>query len=149
MLDQTIIGKTGPTFMFEVDKRHVKQFAQAIGDDNPLYTEPTYADQSPYNGLIAPPTFPVVAGVEGEGIELDLDKKRMLHGEQSFIYHRPLKVGESLTCQIKVADLYEKEGKKGKMQFIILDTEMRDTEGDLVVTSRMNIIYPQPPVQAV
>lgn len=35
------------------------------------------------------------------------------------------------------------------MQFIILDTEMRDTEGDLVVTSRMNIIYPQPPVQAV
>ncbi|WP_423799809.1 MaoC family dehydratase N-terminal domain-containing protein [Neobacillus sp. SAB-20_R2A] len=140
-LDNSIIGLTGPAFLFEVEKRHIRQFAQAIGDDHPLYTDEEYAAKTPYRGIIAPPTFPIVIGAEGEGISLDLDPKRMLHGEQEFIYHRPIRPGDRLICQMKVADLYEREGKSGKMQFLVLDTEIADESGNMVVVSRMNIIY--------
>ncbi len=65
----------------------------------------------------------------------------MLHGEQEFIYHRPIRAGDRLSCQMKVTDVYEKEGKNGPMQFLVMDTEMKDEEGELVVISRTNIIY--------
>lgn len=102
-----------------------------------------YAKGTPYKGIIAPLTFPIAIGAEGEGIDLKLDQKRMLHGEQEFLYSRPIRPGDSLVCQMKVADLYEREGKSGKMQFLVLDTEIKDENGDMVVISRMNIVYRQ------
>src|SRR5690625_15763 len=86
-------------------------------------------------------SFPVALTSEGGELPLDLDMKRMLHGEQEFIYERVIHAGDKLHCQMSVADLYEKEGKSGTMQFLVLDTEMKDENNKLVVTSRMNIIY--------
>lgn len=140
-LDTSIIGLQGDMFVVEVEKGHIKRFAQAIGDDNPLYTDEEFAKQTPYGGLIAPPSFPIALAAGDKGIELNLDEKRMLHGEQEFIYTRPIRPGDVLHCQMKVADLYEKEGKSGKMQFLVLDTEMKDKEGNMVVVSRTNIVY--------
>lgn len=141
-LDQSLIGLTGPQYVFEVEKRHIRQFAEAIGDSNPLYVDEEYAKSTIYGGIIAPPSFPVAIGADsGQGVELPLDYSRMLHGEQEFIYHRPIRAGDSLSCQMKVTDVYEKEGKNGPMQFLVMDTEMKDQEGELVVISRTNIIY--------
>ncbi|WP_419887174.1 MaoC family dehydratase N-terminal domain-containing protein [Neobacillus niacini] len=140
-IDTSIIGLTGPPFTFEVEKRHICQFALAIGDYNPLYLDEEYAARTPYGAIIAPPTFPIVIGAEGEGIKLELDPKRMLHGEQEFIYTRPIRLGDTLICQMKVTDLYERKGKSGNMQFLVVDTEITDEGGNMVVISRMNIIY--------
>lgn len=141
-LDQSLIGLTGPQYVFEVEKRHIRQFAEAIGDSNPLYVDEEYAKSTIYGGIIAPPSFPVAIGADsGQGVELPLDYSRMLHGEQEFIYHRPIRAGDRLSCQMKVTDVYEKEGKNGPMQFLVMDTEMMDEEGELVVISRTNIIY--------
>ena len=35
----------------------IMRFAEGIGDDNPLWTDPAYASASVYGGLIAPPSF--------------------------------------------------------------------------------------------
>ncbi|ASK62372.1 dehydratase [Virgibacillus phasianinus] len=140
-LDESVIGLTGEKYTFDVEKRHVKQFAEAIGDQNPLYTDEAFAADSRYGQLIAPPTFAMTIGSEGGDFPIELDTRRMLHGEQEFIFYRQIVVGDRLHCQMKVSDLYEKEGKSGTMQFLILDTEMEDDTGDLVAISRTNIIY--------
>lgn len=141
-LDQHLIGLTGPHYVFEVEKRHIRQFAQAIGDPNPLYVDEAFAKSTSYGGIIAPPSFPVAIGADsGQGINLPLDYSRMLHGEQEFIYQRPIRSGDRLHCQMKVTNVYEKEGKNGTMQFLVMDTEMKDENGELVVISRTNIIY--------
>ena len=49
-----LIGKTGKPFTFKVEQRHIRQFAQAIGDTNPLYTDEEYVINTPHKGLIAP-----------------------------------------------------------------------------------------------
>jgi len=140
-LDKSIIGLTGEKFVFEVKKKRISQFADAIGDTNPLYVDESSAKKSSYGGLIAPPTFPIAVGSAGGDIPLDLDTRRMLHGQQEFIYYQPIRPGDRLHCQMKVNDLYERKGKSGNMQFLVLDTEMQDEEGKLVAISRMNIIY--------
>ncbi|APC48880.1 dehydratase [Virgibacillus halodenitrificans] len=140
-LDNSIIGMTGESFTFEVEKGHIKRFAEAIGDNNPLYINQEYAEKTTYQSVIAPPTFLIAAGANGGDLPLELDTKRMLHGEQEFIYYKSVRPGDSLQCQMKVSDLYEREGKSGSMQFLILDTEMKDPQGELVAISRMNIIY--------
>lgn len=138
-----LIGKTGKPFTFKVEQRHIRQFAQAIGDTNPLYTDEEYAKNTPHKGLIAPLTFPVAVTPDNENdaLDLGLDYRRMLHGEQQFIYTRPIRVGEMLYCQMKVTDVYEKEGKNGMMEFILFDTEIKDENGGHIVTSRTNIVY--------
>lgn len=135
-------GLTGTQFVFEVEKRHIRQFAEAIGDSNPLYVDEEYAAKTMYGGIIAPPTYPIAIGQDsGESLDLKLDQRRMLHGEQEFIYKRPIRPGDKLYCQMKVSDVYERNGKKGPMQFVVLDTEMKDEADQLVVISRTNIIY--------
>ena len=141
-LNESIIGLTGNEFVFTVEKRHVRQFAQALGDTNPLYLDDEYAKDSRHGGLIAPLTFPIAIGADGEGsIALELDHRRMLHGEQEFVYFRPIRVGDALHCQSKVTGLYERNGKSGKMQFLSIMTEMNDPSGEKVAESIMNIIY--------
>jgi acyl dehydratase len=142
MVLENLNGLTGSEFIFEVEKRHIRQFAEAIGDLNPLYVDEEYAAKTSYGGIIAPPTFPIAIGQDsGESLDLGLDQRRMLHGEQEFIYNRPIRPGDILYCQMKVSDVYEREGRKGPMQFLVLDTEMKDESGELVVISRTNIIY--------
>lgn len=139
---QALKGKTGKPFSFQVDHRHIRQFARAIGDLNPLYFDEDYAKATIHGGIIAPPTFPVVITDEdGDTLDLGLDYNRMLHGEQQFIYSRPIRPNDQLTGQMKVTDVYEREGKKGTMEFLVLDTEITDKHGNHVVTSRTNIIY--------
>lgn len=140
-LDKSMIGLTGPVYTFDVEKRHSRQFAEAIGDMNGLYADEDYAEQSPYGKLVVPPTFPVAIASDGGGLPINLDARRMLHGEQEFVYHRSISPGDRLYCQMKVADLYDREGKSGPMQFLVLDTEMKDEAGEMVAVSRMNIIY--------
>lgn len=137
-----LVGKTGNPFVFQVDQRHIRQFSQAIGDTNPLYMDEEYAKTTVHGGIIAPPTFPIAIKPEnGEELDLGLDYRRMLHGEQQFIYTRAIRPGDVLHCQLKVTDVYEREGKNGKMEFLVLDTEIQDAQGQHVVTSRTNIVY--------
>ena len=140
-LDKSIIGLTAKEYIFEVEKRHIRQFAEAIGDSNSLYTDEDYASETAYEGLIAPPTFPVAVASEGGDLPINLDTRRMLHGEQEFIYYRPIRPGDRLHCQMKISDLYEREGKSGNMQFLVLDTEMKNEEEEMVAISQMTIVY--------
>ncbi|WP_200416378.1 MaoC family dehydratase N-terminal domain-containing protein [Virgibacillus salexigens] len=140
-LDKSVIGLQGKVYNFEVEKRHIRQFAEAIGDPNPLYRDEQYAKDTPHKGIIAPLTFPITIGADGGDLPLQLDTKRMLHGEQEFIYYQSIRPGDRLQCQMKVTDLYEREGKSGRMQFLVIDTEIKDDEEQMVAISRMNIIY--------
>ena len=64
----------------------------------------------------------------------------LVHGEQEFEYLRPVRAGETLALTGRVADIYEKSGSSGTLDFVVLETEARDTEGELVFFSRNTLI---------
>ena len=65
----------------------------------------------------------------------------MLHGEQEFIYHRPIAVGDVLVGKGKIVDAYQKESKGKTMTFFVSETKWSDeATGEPVVTVRYNTI---------
>jgi acyl dehydratase len=101
-LNQEFVGRRFvSTVPFQVGREHIRQFAQAIGDDNPLYHDVEAAKAAGYPDLVAPPTFLINAvpgdlGLPTDDPALGLDYALVVHGEQRFTLHRPLVAGDEL-----------------------------------------------------
>jgi acyl dehydratase len=110
-LDQRFIGREyPPTAAYEVGREKIREFAEAIGDESPVYRDPDAARALGHPDVIAPPTFPVVIAMRaGAQIafdpELGLDYSRVVHGEERFVYDRPIRAGDRLTAAVHVDNI--------------------------------------------
>jgi len=78
-----------------------------------------------------------------------LDLTRVLHGEQRFEYHKPVRPGMTLTVTNRPGQSWTKEGKKGgTMRFSESISEYRDEKGELVVTATSVGIVTEKAVQS-
>ena len=60
----------------------------------------------------------------------------MLHAEQQYVYHKPIRPGDELTVSTRRGNAWTKEGRRGgALNFTETITEYRDANGDLVVTA--------------
>ena len=73
-------------------------------------------------------------------LELGLNFMTLVHGEQEFEYVRPVRAGETLTLKGRIADVYEKVGSSGTLDFVVLETEAADAAGKPVFYSRNILI---------
>lgn len=138
-IDRTIIGSKSEVMEFEVEKGAIRAFAHALGSKNPLYFDEEYAKSQGYASLVAPPTFPAVFKLPKPGFNLELS--RTLHGEQEFIYERPIVAGDVLRCSNQLTDIFEKESKNRNMTFYIFEIRGEDLQGNLVFRSKTTVIY--------
>jgi 3-methylfumaryl-CoA hydratase len=69
--------------------------------------------------------------------------RRMWAGSE-IDFHRPLRIGATLTRRSTIAELVEKEGRAGPLVFVRVDHDYRDAEGP-VVSERQSIVYREPP----
>lgn len=143
MIDRKHIGRELPALSAEVEKGRLRQFARAIGETDPVYSDETAARAAGYRSLPAPPTFAFClemdqpqpfAVYQDMGIEL----ARMLHGEQSFVYHRPVCAGDTLTFRARIADIYAK--KNGALEFVVKQTAVDNQHGERVAELRSVIV---------
>ena len=146
MASRDMIGRVLSTGTATVTAEHIADFARALGDTNPLYLDGEAARRGPFGVIVAPPTYPIAfmtqalaGGAEAFG-ELGLNFMTLVHGEQEFEYVRPLRAGEALTLTGRVADVYEKTGTSGILDFVVLETEARDARGQPVFFSRNTLI---------
>jgi N-terminal half of MaoC dehydratase len=144
---------------FPVEATHILMFARAIGEPDAAYLDTG-------DGVVAPPTF-AVAGSQfdpdnplrpkppepwfGSGREpsgAHRERGGVLHAEQHFEYHAPLRAGTVLTAETRPGESWERQSKRaGTLQFSEAITEYRDAEsGDLVVTARMVTVKTERPV---
>ena len=124
-----------------IEQGPVRAFARAVLDDPDTYTGP---------GAPTPPTWPFVMpywGSLGTGGASGLPMKQLqgpgrmiLHGEQEFEIHRSPRVGETLTGQARISDVYEKETSSAVMEFYVRDTEWTDESGVPVCNERFTLI---------
>ena len=141
-LDQSFIGRTyPPTWVYEVGREKIKEFADAIGDHNPVYRDPEAARASGYKDVIAPPTFVTILNLRAIDViihdpELGLDYGRMVHGEQVFSYTRPLQAGDRLTVTTHVEDIMTRAGN----DFLNIRADINTEDGELVVTARAQLV---------
>jgi acyl dehydratase len=105
-IDPSFAGRTyPPTDPYEVGIEKIREFATAIGDDNPAYHDREAAKALGHPDVIAPPTFPFVLTFKAsrkmiDDPELGIDYSRVVHGEQRFAHARPVQAGEVLTVTV-------------------------------------------------
>ena len=112
------IGAESEPMTAEVEKGAIIKFAQAIGDENPLWNDPAAARKTPYGGLIAPPTFLRSCRVERPELPFDLPFNRLLDGGSDWEYFEPVRPGDRITATSRVTDLQERPGRMGIMIFM-------------------------------
>lgn len=142
---QGLIGKELPSFQMPIERGKIKEFAEAIGDDNPIYRDPAYAKKSLFGGILAPPTFTATKAfwrTGGTNAEIaGLDNRFLLHGEEEYEYFKPILAGDTLTCKGKISEAYEKAGKRGgTMTFVVFEFTFHNQRGEKVLISRSTII---------
>jgi acyl dehydratase len=141
-LDQSFVGRTyPPTEPYEVGREKIREFADAIGDANPVYRDRAAAEKLGYPDVIAPPTFPIVVSMRaGAQVVLDpelgLDYTRVVHGEQRFVYDRPVRAGDRLTVIVTVENIRSASGND------ILTTrgDVSTVDGERVVTTYSTLV---------
>ncbi len=127
---------------FEVGREHIRRFAEAIGDPNPAYTDPDAAKALGHPDVIAPPTFLTVLNfrfaLEGPVVDpgLGLDYSRVVHGEQRFELHRPVRAGDVLTMVSRIEDIKD----AGRNELIAMRLDISDSSGEPVATLRSTIV---------
>ncbi len=160
-VDTSIIGKQTGASRVHVERGPVEFFATALKDDNPVYHDAGAAAAAGFAGIPAPPTYSFVMRHQGTWREDQPEDPSggqhpgfsvigalmrehgglVLHGEQEFVYHRPIVSGDVLEGRGVVADVYEKEAKGSIMTFVVTETTWRDEAGEPVVTERFNLIH--------
>ena len=144
MPNRALIGRETKPTAAEVVSEEIAAFARAIGDENPLYVDPESAKRSPFGKVVAPPTFPIRIGAAAGDPEvflaLDLNYASLLHAEQEFEWFRPLLAGEKLTLTGRVGDMYEKPGKSGILDFVVMEQIAKDERGETVYIARTTLI---------
>ena len=87
-------------------------------------------------GLSVLPTMAVVLAWPGfwaSEPSYGIDWKRLLHGEQSLILHKPIPVEGELVSQLRITDIYDKGAAKGALLYSQRDLYERSS-GDLLAT---------------
>ena len=131
---QQAIGLEGPPVMTEVEKGAIVKFAQAIGDDNPIFNDEAEARKSKYGGLIAPPTFLRLMGSSRAELPFDVPFDRNLDGGSAWEYFEPVRPGDQITSVGRIADMVEREGRLGVMIITTNVTTYRNQFNQVVAT---------------
>ena len=132
------IGVVSEPRNVQVEAGFLKFFAKATGETDPVYSDEDAARAAGHPAIPAPPTYlfslalsaparrgDVLDPVGGIGVNM----QTILHGEQSFAYHKPIYAGDRLILTTTTRDIYEKRG--GALEFIVQDTRAVNPAGEL------------------
>jgi acyl dehydratase len=140
-LNQALKGKEYQEVSFPVVREQVLQFADAIGEGDPLFRDPEAARAAGYPEQLAPPTFVTKMQImtSGQAVvdqELGLDYSRVVHGEQEYEWVRPVFVGDVLTAVPRIADIFAKKSN----EYLVIEAEIKDAMGQTVAVGRTTLI---------
>ena len=124
---------------YEVSRAKVREFAAAVGETSPVCFDVDAAVAAGYPDLVASPTFAVIPAFRGLTeimSRLEAPLHRQVHGEQSFVHHRPIVAGDVLTTTATAERIRTVAGN----QFVTVSCQVTDADGEPVTTARSVIV---------
>ena len=140
MVNPQIEGKRYPrTAPYLVGREKIREFLAATmaAGSNSLEE----AEANGHQDVVAPPTFPVVIQEHSLKMvlsdpEAQLDFSRVVHGNQRFVFERPIVAGDELTSELSVASVKSLGGN----HMVTFNTEIFDAADKLVCTAISTLV---------
>jgi acyl dehydratase len=136
-----------------VSMRHLKEYLAGADDWNPLYSDETFARQTRYGEIVAPPLFYLVAS------RRVVPRSRLLEDGQYDDVMVPgvhgvsvlaswdievgtlIRIGDVLTVRERVSSIEEKQGRSGKLIVVQKQSEHTNQRGEWVARDTQTIIF--------
>ena len=101
--------------VFVVGREQVRQYARAIKAHDPATHDEAAAAELGHENLIAPLTFAAIFAVMLQNhffqhVDIGLETMQIVQVDQKFLFHRPIRVGDSLTGTMHVESVVERFG---------------------------------------
>ncbi len=145
-----------------VTPRDIHRFALAIDDPNPIYHDENAAKKGKYGCMIAPPGYlwmsthnssreKRVKDLEEGGLDPDdlLGIPNLpniwalggVRGAEEYEFFKPVRVGDRVSVVCKLVDMYEKEGKSGKLVFVVSEHTYSSQNGEVLAKHQLTFIF--------
>jgi len=141
-----MIGQPLAPTTFEVERGKIREFASAIGDENPIYHDVASAQAAGYSDIPIPPTFPTTFNFWGKRAkdapaeDLGIPLARVLHGEEEYTDLAPIYPGDTVTGVRSMKNVEEKQGRSGTMEIVSMETLYTNQHGQEVLKVRSSIV---------
>ncbi|UJA20507.1 MaoC family dehydratase [Thermoleophilia bacterium SCSIO 60948] len=128
------VGKTFAPTTYEVGLEKIREYANAIGEQNPVHHDREAAQAAGFRDVVAPPMFCVVYSSPSLipalfDPEVGMNFAAMVHGGQEFVWGEPVCSGDRITTTAKFVSL----DVRGGMGFYVFETESVNDDGAEVV----------------
>lgn len=143
------IGTTKPAVELpeEIGASDVRRFLEVVGETNPIYWDEAYARRLGYQGRVVPPMLvvqffrrvedPENASRGWPGLSFPPSYTNVRNAGHQFTWLRPVYVGDRLTLQQKLTDIYVRTGRLGvPVIYVASETEIRRANGEPVVLQK-------------
>jgi acyl dehydratase len=141
-LDPGLVGRSyPPSAVYEVGRAKIAEFAAALGEDDPVHRDPAAARALGHPDVVAPPTFAIVVTLEAANVvlgdpDVDFDYSRVVHGEQRFTHHRPIRAGDRLVSTTSIENVRTVAGNDMLTTRVDVATE----DGEAVCTATAMLV---------
>jgi acyl dehydratase len=134
--DRGVLGVESSPVSYEVEKGAIRKFADAIGDEDPIYYDENAAKAAGFKTIPAPATFLCTfRAQELPDLKIQFGRVR-LNGGNEYEYYTPIYAGDTITLTAKYADVSERSGRTGKMVFVITELTFKNQHGEVVAKGR-------------
>ncbi|HTY71784.1 MAG TPA: MaoC family dehydratase N-terminal domain-containing protein [Actinomycetes bacterium] len=145
-LDPAFVGRSYPAAgTYLVGREKVREFATAIGERHPYCHDVEAARAGGYADVVAPVTFAIAVSAQSlaevfADRELGLDFSRVVHGDQSFAYARPLVAGDEIRVTTTIDSIRSVAGN----EVLGLSTELVTVAGEAVCRTSATMVVRGP-----
>jgi acyl dehydratase len=153
------IGKASAVVMgrYPVEYDPIRRLCHMVEDRNPLFLDPEYAKTTSYGSVIAPPVmadyfagqgaWPPDEGPEDPGYGLPpTPGNQFINLSQTLEFYKPVRVGDRLSGQGVITDVYEKPIRLDpKAVWIVMEARITNQDGELVTVVRNTVLKHRTP----
>ena len=134
----------------EIGRSSLRQYALAIGDFNPIYSDREFAQANGLRDVMAPPTLIcdtwqyVDSDMDERGDLLGRGPIRELEGLRAgneYEFFQPIHPDDVVTAHWIVKDVYEKTGSTGSLVFQVIETTFYNQSGELLARNTETMFY--------
>lgn len=161
------IGKKTPrtSGRYPVEYDPIRRHCHMVEDENPLFLDPSFAKETSYGGVIAPPVlagyfagdgaWPPTGGPtqgkrsSGEEIEppgsiigdVPTRGERLINMNVAWEYFAPVRIGDELSSETVLADVFEKSIRLDpKAVWIVTERRIYNQSDELVATNTNTLL---------
>jgi acyl dehydratase len=126
-----------------VEEDDIAAFVDAVGDHNPVHSDPAYAATTPFKAPIAPGIF--TAGLISAVIGTELPGPGAIYLSQSLKFVKPVKAGDVITARAEIVEMLP-ERNRIRLQTVCVNQRGEEVlSGEAwIMPSRTRVVYEAP-----